>query len=50
MFIGGNGINGGSQFIYQNNMVQARQNTKESAESSKSRNGGLEKRGEMMNF
>jgi hypothetical protein len=31
-------------------MAQARQNTKESAESSKSRNGGLEKRGEMMNF
>jgi len=41
LFIGGNGINGGASYMYNNNMAQARQNTKESAESSKSRNGGL---------
>lgn len=41
LFIGGNGINGGAQYIYNNNVANARQNTKESAESSKSRNGGL---------
>lgn len=39
LFIGGNGINGGANYMYNNNMAQARQNTKESAESSKSRNG-----------
>ena len=41
LFIGGSGINGGAQYIYNNNMANARQNTKDSAESSKSRNGGL---------
>ena len=44
LFIGGSGINAGMQFAYNNNMAQARQNTKESQESSvasKTRNGGL---------
>ena len=44
LFIGGSGIAGGMQFAYNNNMAQARQNTKESQESSvasKTRNGGL---------
>lgn len=38
---GGQIINAGSSFIYENNMYQSRHNTQESNESSKSRNGGL---------
>jgi hypothetical protein len=38
LFIGGAGINGGANFAYNNNFHQSRQNTKESAESSNSRN------------
>jgi hypothetical protein len=30
LFIGGNGISGGAQYIYNNNLAQQRQNTKES--------------------
>jgi len=41
MFIGGSGINGGVQYTYNNNVGQSRQNTKESAESSKSRGEGV---------
>lgn len=38
---GGQIINAGSSFIYENNLYQSRHNTQESNESSKSRNGGL---------
>ena len=40
LFVGGAGINSGAQYAYNNNFHQSRQNTKESAESSKSREVG----------
>jgi len=39
--VGGQVVNAGASFIYDNNLYQSRHNTQESAESSKSRNGGL---------
>ena len=50
LFVGGAGINGGVQFAYNNNIHQSRQNTKESAESSKSREINLNQVNSFTNY